>query len=101
MLIEFANKRVVVAGAARGIGRAITKAFAERGGQVHAFDLLVDDIKPLAGAAAYGGVVHTGAIDVTDRPSVEAAMLMAAGDAAVDVLVYVAGGVRGQSARPL
>src|SRR5262249_44800027 len=42
--IEFSNKRVIVAGAARGIGRAIVSAFAERGATVWAGDLLAEEI---------------------------------------------------------
>ena len=38
MLISFAGKRVVVAGAARGIGHAIAVHFAENGGTVHVID---------------------------------------------------------------
>ena len=34
MLIEFKSKRILVAGAARGIGHAIARAFASRGGRV-------------------------------------------------------------------
>jgi 3-oxoacyl-[acyl-carrier protein] reductase len=49
VLIEFSNRRVIVAGAARGIGRAIVTAFAERGATVWAGDLLTEEIAPLAG----------------------------------------------------
>jgi 3-oxoacyl-[acyl-carrier protein] reductase len=99
--IEFANKRVLVVGAARGIGRAIVQAFAERGGQVWAGDLLEADLAPLAAAGKDGGAVHTGRVDVTDKASIEKFVSEVAGDGAIDVLVYVAGGVRGQSKQPL
>jgi len=97
--IAFANRRVVVAGAARGIGRAITQAFAERGAQVWACDLLVEEIARLAGSRPGGGEVHAGAVDVTDAGSIDRIVRTCQG--AVEVLVYVAGGVRGQSAQPV
>jgi 3-oxoacyl-[acyl-carrier protein] reductase len=99
--IAFANRRVIVAGAARGIGRAITVAFAERGALVWACDLLIEEIEPLAGWRDGGGHVNAAKVDVTDAGSVERVVAFAAGDDAVDILVYVAGGVRGQSARPV
>src|SRR5215471_6081734 len=100
MYIEFSNRRVMVAGAARGIGRAIVKEFAERGATVWAGDLLTEEIASLSGPSG-SGVVHTAHLDVTDPASIERFVATAAGDGAVDVLVYVAGGVRGQTAQPI
>jgi 3-oxoacyl-[acyl-carrier protein] reductase len=99
--IEFANRRVIVAGAARGIGRAIVTAFAERGATVWAGDLLTDELAPLAGPKKGGGIVHAAHVDVTDPTAIDRFIAAAAGDGAIDVLVYVAGGVRGQSAQPI
>lgn len=98
MLIEFKDKRILVAGAARGIGHAIAHAFASRGGQVAAADLLVHELRDLVGMDASGGRIEPHKIDVTDPASIEA-VVAAAGS--FDVLVYVAGGVRGQHARPI
>jgi len=100
VLIEFSNRRVIVAGAARGIGRAIVTAFAERGATVWAGDLLTEEIAPLAGRSGKG-VVHTAHLDVTDPVSIDRFVAAAAGDGAIDILVYVAGGVRGQTAQPI
>jgi 3-oxoacyl-[acyl-carrier protein] reductase len=97
--IEFANKRVIVAGAARGIGRAIVAAFAERGAEVWAGDLLHEELAALAGRV--GGRVHTSRLDVTDPASIARLIDAAASAGAIDILVYVAGGVRGQSAEPI
>jgi 3-oxoacyl-[acyl-carrier protein] reductase len=99
--VEFPNRRVIVAGAARGIGRAVTQAFGERGAQVWACDLLADDLEPLAGARPGGGHVHAAHVDVTEAGSIGRVAASAAGDGAIDILVYVAGGVRGQSAQPV
>jgi 3-oxoacyl-[acyl-carrier protein] reductase len=98
--IEFSNRRVIVAGAARGIGRAIVTAFAERGATVWAGDLLAEELVPLAGSSG-DGTVHTSHLDVTDPASIERFITGASGDGAIDILVYVAGGVRGQTAQPI
>jgi 3-oxoacyl-[acyl-carrier protein] reductase len=101
--VEFPNRRVIVAGAARGIGRAITEAFAERGAQVWACDVLREEVEPLAGNRPGGGRVHAGPVDVTDTATIDRLVASAAGssEGAIDILVYVAGGVRGQSAKPV
>jgi 3-oxoacyl-[acyl-carrier protein] reductase len=99
MLITFEGKRIVVAGAARGIGHAIAVAFAENGGEVTACDRLIDEVKRFAGPAKDGGSIIAAEVDVTDKASVEAVVAAAGG--AVDVLVYVAGGIRGQRPKPL
>ena len=92
MLIRFDGKTVIVAGAARGIGRAITRAFAADGAQVLACDRLVGEIEP-------GERVRALAVDVTDPASIEAVVAQAGGK--VDVLAYVAGGILGQRPKPL
>jgi 3-oxoacyl-[acyl-carrier protein] reductase len=98
MLIEFKGKRVLVAGAARGIGHAISRAFAARGGEVVAADLLVDQMLDLGGPDISGGAIEVHKIDVTVPASIDL-LVQAAGP--FDVLVYVAGGVRGQRSQPL
>ena len=98
MLIEFKSKRILVAGAARGIGHAIARAFASRGGRVTAVDLMVDQMRDLAGPDASGGTIETQKIDVTDPVSIDAVVKS---EGAFDVLIYVAGGVRGQRAQPI
>src|SRR6476660_2366791 len=89
MQIRFDGKRVIVAGAARGIGRAITRAF---GADVLACDRLVDQIEK-------GERIKALPVDVTDPVTIDKVVGAAGGP--VDVLVYVAGGVLGQRPKPL
>ena len=92
MLIRFEGRNVVVAGAARGIGRAITRAFAADGATVLACDRLVGEIET-------GERITALAVDVTDPASIDAVVAKAGGR--VDVLVYVAGGILGQRPQPI
>ena len=98
MLIRFDGRTAIVAGAARGIGQTIARTLAADGARVIACDLLVDALAPLAGRVEGGGEIIAAAVDVTDETSI-AKVAQAAGGA--DILVYVAGGVRGQKPRPL
>ena len=98
MLIEFNGKRILVAGAARGIGHAIVRAFATRGGRVFAADQLIDKMLDLVGSDSSGGITEAHKVDVTDPASVD---LLAQSTGPVDVLIYVAGGIRGQRPQSL
>jgi 3-oxoacyl-[acyl-carrier protein] reductase len=82
-----AGRTALVTGAAHGIGSAIATMLAAEGATVHAVDLEADP-----GPA---GVVR---LDVTDPAAVGAFVERVGG---VDVLVNNAGGVRGQTGRPL
>ena len=103
MNIQFAGKSVVVTGAAHGFGRAISLAFAERGATVWACDLAADEVVETQRlAAAAGGTCTAGTVDVSDKKAVEAFVARAAAATGrVDVLVNNAGGVLGQTGRPL
>src|SRR6478752_612301 len=98
MLIRFARRTAIVAGAARGIGQTIARSLANDGARVIACDLLVDDLAALAGRVDGGGEIIAANVDVTDEASI-AEVVRTAG--ATNILVYVAGGVRGQRPRPL
>jgi 3-oxoacyl-[acyl-carrier protein] reductase len=98
MLITFEGKRAIVAGAARGIGHAIAGRFAENGATVIACDRLVEEVEKFAGPVK-SGTIKAAKVDVTDKASVEAVVRAAGGP--IDVLVYVAGGIRGQRPKPL
>ena len=108
MQIRFDGQTILVAGAARGIGRAIAEAFARDGGTVFAADLLADDVSHYAGAfnqapASSGqGRIEALAVDVTNKASLTACVAeIIRQQGRIDCLVYEAGGVRGQSPKPL
>lgn len=66
--------RVLVTGAARGLGRAITAHLAEQGGRVLAVDVDLEGLETTAKAVRIaGGEVVTSYVDVADEASVEAA----------------------------
>lgn len=96
MQIGFEGQRVVVVGAASGIGRATAMAFAEAGAQVWACDILAAEINALANSVESERIKAIAA-DVTNDVSVQNAINVAQGsaDEALDVLVYVAGGLVG------
>jgi NAD(P)-dependent dehydrogenase (short-subunit alcohol dehydrogenase family) len=74
------NKVALVTGAARGIGRAIARAYAEHGAHVALGDVLVEQARAVAGEIRAAG--HTAMalhLDVTDPQSVQQAV-----DATVD-----------------
>lgn len=98
MNLDFTNRRVVVTGAAQGIGRAIVQSLAAEGARVWALDLDEEGLR----VAAEAGATATRTLDLSDRPAVSRVMEeMAASLGGIDVLVNCAGGVRGQVAKPL
>ena len=101
MLITFEGKRVIVAGAARGIGHAIAVAFAENGGEVTACDRLFEEVEHFAGAGEDRRRNDPRRQGRRDRQGFDRRRGGAARAAPIDVLVYVAGGIRGQRQKPL
>jgi 3-oxoacyl-[acyl-carrier protein] reductase len=106
MEIGFEGKTVIVTGAVRGIGQGIAHGFAARGATVHAWDILPDGLEETrkTAAPARGGSIVPHLVDVTDFDAVTAAVAAAgaaSASGAVDVAVHVAGGVKGQSKRPI
>ena len=103
MNISFDKKRVIVTGAAHGFGRAISLAFAQRGGRVWACDVLEDELAEThQRCAELGGICHVRQVDVADRDAVMAFVNEAISiDGVVDILVNNAGGVLGQVGKPL
>ncbi len=95
MNITFDGQCVLVAGAARGIGHGIARGFAAAGGKVFAADRLLAEMADLPAA--------TRQVNFLDRAALRewVAAATAAAGRAPDVLVYVAGGVLGQRAKPM
>ncbi len=104
---DFAGKTVIVTGAAHGFGRAIAVAFARHGAHVWACDLLADELRETerlcaAASAPGGGTCDVRTLDVRDRTAVHAFVTeLSAARGHVDVLVNNAGGVLGQTGKPL
>jgi 3-oxoacyl-[acyl-carrier protein] reductase len=100
MNVAFEGRTVLVTGAAHGFGRAIAGAFAHRGAQVFACDVVADELAQTADLVGPSCTVTV--VDVTQRDSVHAWAAQAL-DATgrIDVLVNNAGGVLGQVGRPL
>ena len=103
MNIQFAGKTAIVTGAAHGFGRAIARAFAERGASVWACDLLGDELKETKRlCAGADGECRVKVVDVRNRDEVFSfvAEILEA-DRSIQILVNNAGGVLGQVGRPL
>ena len=103
MNLDFSDKTVIVTGAAHGFGRAIAVAFAERGAQVWACDVLEEELRETERLCRNTkGSGHGVITDVRDQVAVDACVAAATGASGrVDILVNNAGGVLGQVGRPL
>jgi 3-oxoacyl-[acyl-carrier protein] reductase len=103
MNLDFSGKTAIVTGAAHGFGRAIAIAFAERGADVFACDVIGDELHETeAMCRGVRGSCRAVIADVRDRAAVDAAVAVAAAASGrVDILVNNAGGVLGQVGRPL
>lgn len=104
MEILFEGSKVLVTGAARGIGRGIVAAFAANGADVLATDVLTAELEALRGeiVPAHGGRVGIDRLDVTDEADIARLMKAAAATGGgFDILVHVAGGVLGQARTPV
>lgn len=95
MRLDLIDRLVLVTGAARGIGAAIVAECLDAGASVLAVDIDQDGLADLAGS--YRERLETVAVDLTDAAAVRA--ISEGRD--VEVLIHAAGGVRGQSAKPI
>jgi 3-oxoacyl-[acyl-carrier protein] reductase len=95
---DFSNRVVLVTGAAQGIGAAIGKSFVDAGAVVHVADMDRDGIETVANDI--GAQSH--ALDMSDRTAATKLIHTIHNDTArLDVLVHAAGGVRGQTGKPI
>ncbi len=98
------DRVAIVTGAAHGIGRAICVELAREGAHVWAADVRASELASTRSAvdAVAAGSCQTAVVDVRDATAVTA-FVASALDAAgrVDVLVNTAGGVAGQTMRPV
>ena len=98
MHLSFADSRVIVTGAAQGIGCAIAVAFREAGARVHVADL--DEAGLRRAAEEIGAIAH--AVDLSARVAAHRLVAeVAEAEGGLDILALAAGGVRGQVGRPL
>lgn len=96
MRLDLTGRWVLVTGAAQGIGAAIVAEFLGAGAGVVAADILDDGLRGLAEAHP-DAALETAALDLTDAGAVQALCR----GREVDILVHAAGGVRGQSPKPI
>ena len=103
MNFDFRGATAIVTGAAHGFGRAISLAFAQRGANVWACDVLDDELLETQRVCRHaGGDCTVRVVDVRAKNAVDALVADASkARGRVDILVNNAGGVLGQVGRPL
>ena len=102
MQLRFDGKTVLVTGAAHGFGRAIALSFARLGANVFGGDILEEALQETERLGREVGNLSTGNLDVTNRDAVGAFIARAVNATGrLDVLVNNAGGVLGQTGRPI
>jgi 3-oxoacyl-[acyl-carrier protein] reductase len=101
--LDFTGRTAIVTGAAHGFGRAISIAFAARGANVWACDVIEDELAETERLCkAGGGACSVRRVDVRDKRAVDGFVADASkAKGLVHILVNNAGGVLGQVGRPL
>ena len=95
---SFSDRVVLVTGAAQGIGAAIARSFVAAGADVHLADLDREGVDKTADDLGVAGYT----LDLSDRTAT-AELIESISDqnGRLDILVHAAGGVRGQTGRPI
>jgi NAD(P)-dependent dehydrogenase (short-subunit alcohol dehydrogenase family) len=89
---RFDGKRVLVTGAAQGIGRAISKAFVDEGATVYLTDLNAEGVAETAEELGDGSNTHAAQLDVTNREAVHEVVGKALDElGGIDILINNAG----------
>lgn len=98
MRIDLSGRVAVVTGAAQGIGRAIADALQRAGATIHLADLDAEGVQRAAGELSATG--H--ALDLSDCAAAHRLVeAIVSHDGQLDILALAAGGVRGQTGRPI
>ena len=98
LIPSFSDRVVLVTGAAQGIGAAIARSFVAAGADVHLADLDREGVDKTADDLGVAGYT----LDLSDRTAT-AELIESISDqnGRLDILVHAAGGVRGQTGRPI
>lgn len=102
--MNFEGRRVLVTGAAQGIGTSIVRNFASAGAMVAATDILEDKVSALRNDLPAGkpGRIVSCSLDVSDEAGVAATVREMQNElGGIDTFVHVAGGTLGQVHQPV
>lgn len=89
----FKHKRVIITGAASGIGRATAEQFIQQGAQVGLIDLNEEELVEIK--QAFGDAAHIEAVDVTDSDRLQSAVTKLASSLGGLDILHVNAGING------
>ncbi len=89
-MLDYRGKRVLLTGAASGIGRGLARAFSEAGATLELLDRNGEALAAVADALAAYGPVSCSTVDLADSAAI-AAYVAARGELPLDVLINNAG----------